>query len=118
MGEVVARRVDRLPQPSADLLRTAAVIGREFDLPALASASGRSEDQALDDLDPAVGAGLVREEGVGRFSFAHALTRDALYDGLRPTRRARVHARVAAALAVPFRAARARWPGTGERRAR
>ena len=36
----------------------------------------------LDQLDPALQAGLVREDGVDRFRFAHALVRDTAYAAL------------------------------------
>ena len=45
-------------------------------------------------------AGLVEEVGAGRYRFAHALTRDAVYAGLGPSRRARLHRAAAEALAA------------------
>ena len=61
------------------MLRWAGVIGRYFDLATLAAAAGVDEDDVLDQLDPALAAGLVREEGIGSYLFGHALVRDALY---------------------------------------
>ena len=52
----------------------------------------------LDRLDPALEAGLVREEGIGSYLFGHALVRDAIYGSFSATRRARAHARVAEVL--------------------
>jgi predicted ATPase len=46
-----------------------------------------------------VAAGLVDEIGAGRYRFNHALTRDAVYAGLGPGRRARLHRAASAALA-------------------
>ena len=72
------------------------MIGREFELSVLAEAAGVPEDDVLDLLDPALAAGLVREDGVGRYVFGHALVRDTVYDawsadppraGARPGRR-------------------------------
>jgi DNA-binding SARP family transcriptional activator len=99
VSEVVARRLARLPDETARVLRTAAVVGREFDTPTLAAASDVDEDDLLDVVEPAQVAGLVREDGVDRFRFAHALVRDTLRSSMRPSRRARVHARVAGVLA-------------------
>ena len=96
--EVLARRLARLPEPTVAALRTAAVVGRRFDATTLSRAAGIDEDDLLDVVEPAEAAGLVREVGVGRFTFAHALVRDALVSGLSASRRARVHARVAEAL--------------------
>ena len=98
VGDVIVRRVERLPEESRRLLRWAAVLGREFDLTVLAEVVGASEDDVLDRLEPAVTAGLLREEDIGRYLFGHALVRDTLHSGLSPTRRARAHARAAAVL--------------------
>ncbi len=99
VSEVILRRLDRLPDPTVAALRAAAVIGRRFDAPTLAAAGGIDEDDLLDVVEPAQAAGLVREDGVDRFVFAHALVRDTLAAGLTASRRARLHARVALALA-------------------
>jgi hypothetical protein len=96
--EVLTRRLARLPATTVGALRTAAVIGRRFDAATLARATGIDEDDLLDVVEPAEAAGLVRDVGVERFAFAHALVRDTLAAGLTSTRRARVHVRVAEAL--------------------
>lgn len=96
--EVLARRLARLPEDTVKTMRTAAVIGRRFDSATLARAAGIDEDDLLDIVEPAEATGLVREVGIGRFTFAHALVRDTLVSGLSASRRGRVHARVAEAL--------------------
>ncbi|WP_238006249.1 AAA family ATPase [Dactylosporangium sp. AC04546] len=97
--DVVARRVARLPEATQELLRTAAVIGRQYDVDLLAAAAAHDADAVLDDLDPALADGVVLEEAaLGRFRFAHALVRDVVYREQTATRRARRHAAVAAAL--------------------
>jgi hypothetical protein len=93
--EVLTRRLQRLPSETLDALRAASVIGREFDVELLAVATGADEDHLLDVVEPAQAAGLVREDGVDRFAFAHALVRDTIYADLSPSRRARRHALVA-----------------------
>jgi DNA-binding SARP family transcriptional activator len=99
VSEVVSRRLARLPAETLRVLRTAAVVGRDFDTPTLAASSEVDEDDLLDLLEPAQVAGLVREDGVDRFRFAHALVRDTLRSSLSASRRARQHARVAGVLA-------------------
>ena len=96
--EVIARRMARLPAETLATLRTGAVIGQTFDTPTLARATGVDEDDLLDVIDPAQAAGLVAEQGVDRFAFEHALVRDVLYTGLPASRRAREHAKIAAAM--------------------
>ena len=97
--EVIGRRIARLGEPAALALRTAAVIGREFDLELLVAVTDRSEETLLDILDRASVAGIVAESGVGgTFTFSHALIEHTLYEDLGPTRRQRLHLRVAEAI--------------------
>jgi DNA-binding SARP family transcriptional activator len=98
VNDVLLRRIAMLPDAAVGVLRWAGVIGRSFDLDVLAGAAGLDEDEVLDGLDPALAAGLVREDGIGRYLFGHALVRDAIYGSVGTTRRARAHARVAEAL--------------------
>ena len=98
--QVIGRRISRLPDGTARLLTIGAVIGREFDFDLLAEVAGGDEDVALDLLERACTARLVEEVGgaVARYSFVHALTREALYESLSGARRARLHRRVAEAI--------------------
>ncbi len=97
--DVLTRRLATLPEETLHVLRTAGVLGRDFDVPALARVLARPEDDVIDALEPALRAGLVRESAVDAFRFAHALVRDTAYDDLSRSRRARVHVRAAEALA-------------------
>ncbi|RYP86444.1 hypothetical protein EKO23_09060 [Nocardioides guangzhouensis] len=114
--EVLTRRLDQLPGDTLTALRAAAVIGRQFDLPTLGAVTGADPDDLLDVVEPAQVAGLVREDGIDRFRFSHALVRDTLVAVTSASRRARLHVRVAEALATaPDRATeRARhWLAAG-----
>jgi predicted ATPase/class 3 adenylate cyclase len=105
--EVVGRRLDRLSEECNYVLSAASVVGREFTVDVLepvvceeiaSQYPEKSEDltreQLLDALDEAVAARLVHQGSVGRFSFSHALVREALYEELGVTRRVRLHRRV------------------------
>ena len=98
--EVVERRIATLGERARELLTTAAVIGRSFDLHLLAKLVEFGEGELLDALEAAVAASLLSEstELVGMFSFEHALISPTLYEGLGATRRARIHLRVAEAI--------------------
>ncbi len=97
---VIARRLARLDAQSMELLRVAAVIGRDFDISLLERVVELDESEFLNALDAALAAGLIAESPVamGRYSFTHALIRETLYEGLSPPRRARIHRRVGDAL--------------------
>lgn len=97
--DVLNRRLLRLPERTVVALRAAAVIGREFDVPTLAGVTGIDEDDLIDVVEPAQAAGLVREDGIDQYLFAHALVRDTLRASLSASRRARAHARIADVLA-------------------
>jgi tetratricopeptide (TPR) repeat protein len=93
------RRVDPLADDTRSLLATAAVIGREFDVALLQTATGLSSSVVLQQLTAAATAGVVEEhDRVGAFRFTHALIREMLYADLLPVTRAGIHHRVATAL--------------------
>lgn len=87
--DVVRHRTSRLPAGTREVLRRAAVLGRDVDLGLLGSLSGAD---VLDDVEAAVRAGFLVEPAPGRVRFAHDLVRDTLYHDLSRTRRARWHA--------------------------
>ncbi|GAA4229486.1 BTAD domain-containing putative transcriptional regulator [Actinomadura meridiana] len=97
VGDVLRRRIARLPGPVRDVLRDAAVIGRDADLRVLVDLAG-DEDAVIDAVEEGLAGGLVSEPGPGRMRFAHALVRDTLYEGISQARRTRLHGRVGAAL--------------------
>jgi len=96
--EVVGRRLSRLDDDLQATLSTAAVVGHDVDLAVLAQVTGAEEDDLVDQLEQAVAAGLVQEQGIGRYRFAHALVRTTLLDELSTTKRVRQHRKVAQAL--------------------
>ena len=93
--DVVTRRLAVLDDRPLDTLRLAAVAGRRFQAVTVAAAAAAELDDVLDDLETARAAGLVVEESSGDYSFAHALTRDSVYQSVPSTRRSRLHAQVA-----------------------
>jgi DNA-binding SARP family transcriptional activator len=96
--ELLRRRLSRLGDDVMEVLAWASVVGRSFSFRVLTACCPLPDERVLDALDLAVEARLVEEHGVGHYSFAHALVRSTLYDGLSRTRRARLHALVAQAL--------------------
>ncbi len=98
--QVIARRLDRLDADVTEWLRTAAVIGRDFDAALVERVLGWDELRFLDVLEQAIASGLVIESGAepGRYSFDHALIQEALYEGMSSPRRAWIHRHVGEAL--------------------
>lgn len=104
--EAIGRRLDRLSEPAADALRTAAVLGKLFSFRELAAVVASSEDTLLDALDEAEAAQLIRTDagaplaeshGDG-FAFTHDKIREVLYEEINPIRRRRLHQRIGEAL--------------------
>jgi DNA-binding SARP family transcriptional activator len=96
--DVLRRRLRRLPDTTRELLRTAAVLGRDVDPELLTAVTFEPEEQVLDALDLATVHGVLVESGQARLRFVHDLVRETLEADLRPMRRTRIHASAAAAL--------------------
>jgi DNA-binding SARP family transcriptional activator/tetratricopeptide (TPR) repeat protein len=99
VADNVLRRVDRLGDEHAEALRAAAVLGRTFSFPALLTLVGRPEQAVRGALDHCVRRQLLDEDDRGdTYRFRHALTWEAVYTDLLPSRRRRLHAHAADAL--------------------
>ena len=94
-SETVRRRLRALGPACTNLLQLAALLGRSFDWTLLPPASGLDEEHVLEQLHAAVDAQLLVVEQSG-FRFRHALTRDAVMDGLSPVLRTRHASRLLA----------------------
>jgi DNA-binding SARP family transcriptional activator len=102
VGDVVKRRLQRLPDDVRAALTIAAVVGQEFELRVVQAVAGLGDDQALDVIDAAVVSSLVVDIGDDRYRFAHGVARDAIYRELNASRLARMHAAVAVAIESLF----------------
>ena len=79
-----------------ECLELAAVIGDAFEIGDVAAASGYTRDEVMRALDRAGGQGLISYDAAsGTFAFQHALVRQALQEGLSPSRSATLHVRLA-----------------------
>src|SRR4051794_32186298 len=96
--EVVGRRLDRLGEAANNALRVAAVIGRDFDEELVTRVAKQSRPELMAAAREAIDERLVTDLGDGRFSFAHALVRDTLYEELSPPKRSALHERTGLAL--------------------
>jgi hypothetical protein len=98
VGDAIRRRFARLPQPTAALLGTAAVAGREVDAALVAEAAGLDLADAVTRLEPAVAGRVLRPAGMGVYQFEHDLFRETAYADLAPGVRASTHLALARAL--------------------
>ncbi len=96
LRQVIDARVGRLDDESQRLLAVAAAIGQEVPLAVWAAAGEADEETLLDLAERGEEARLLVAGSDGEaVRFAHALIREALYEGIAPLRRARLHRGVA-----------------------
>ncbi|MGW5240676.1 ATP-binding protein [Monashia sp. NPDC004114] len=78
ISELIEARVARLGAETQRLVRTASVLGDEFELTVAARLLRRPTAACLGPADEAVSAGLFVHLGAGRFRFGHGLVRSTL----------------------------------------
>ncbi len=90
---LIRRRLAGLASEAIGILRVAAVIGREFDLHVLQRTTRLSPTRLLDVIEEATAVGVIAElpSTPRRYSFAHELVRETLYDDLPSARRLELH---------------------------
>jgi DNA-binding CsgD family transcriptional regulator len=94
----VTRRLAGLGPAAADVLQSAAVLGRQFDPGLLPAATGAAEDAVRTALAQATQAMLIEPVEGGALRFRHSLTRRVIVASLLPPDRAARSARAAAAV--------------------
>jgi tetratricopeptide (TPR) repeat protein len=100
LASAIEQHLSQLTVEVRERLRTAAVLGLEFTLTQLANVCAAEPAQLVPPLTAAVEVGLLRVSAAdgGKYAFAHALIRDALYQQLAHDARARLHGLAARAL--------------------
>ena len=89
--QVVLGRFAGLPESTRNALESGAVLGREFTAALVGRMQKLLPARVIDDVLPALHAGLVGESGPGRFVFSHVIVRDTIEDSLSAANRARIH---------------------------
>lgn len=108
---VLGSRLERVAKSTRELLRLAAVIGRNFTLDLLTEASPQDDESIQWAIEEALRFQLIEVEKIldrpdqlspleinVHYQFQHALIRETLYEELRPLRRRRLHRQVAQAM--------------------
>ena len=99
LQQVLDRRLDRFAENERRLLAVAAVIGQEVPLPVWGEVTISDDELIYELVDRAVVAQVLVTPNTGTsVRFAHALIREALYEGLLPPRRRLWHRRIAEVL--------------------
>ena len=95
----ISTRINRLSESARQSLVVGAVIGREFDFPLLRAVQPDVQEEILlQALDAGLKALVIEplaSRGKDWYQFRHALLRDAVYESISPSRRARWHATIA-----------------------
>lgn len=98
MHWVISRRLERLNDEQRQVLEAAAVLGRQFQWPALSHMRTWRRDVLLDHLDGLVGALFIREREHEDYDFSHDKVRQVIYAGIAEARRGWLHGKAGAAL--------------------
>jgi hypothetical protein len=102
VADVVERRLRGMSAAAREVLQVAAVVGREFDLDLLGSLTRHTENEVLDAMDEAEGAGVlapVTDRTGDWYRFTHNKIAHVLSQTINPRRRRRLHREIAEALA-------------------
>lgn len=99
--QLIAGRAGRLSEETLRLLAVAAVIGYETPVELWSQVTATGDLALLAAIEDAIAANLVHAMPNGTsVRFVHALVREALYDGILPIRRRRLHQQVGEHLAA------------------
>ena len=100
LKDAIGQQLSRLSEACNRILTVASALGREFAFGVLARVTESPDDDVLNLLDEALEARVleVASGGSERYQFRHALIQQTLNDRLSPSRKVRLHARIAQAL--------------------
>ena len=95
--DVLLTRIDRLPAAERGLLRSAAVIGKDFPVSVLQAIAGVAAEAVRRGLAHLEGLEFVHESGGSaepEYTFKHALTHEVAYGSVAEDERSSLHARI------------------------
>jgi predicted ATPase len=99
--DVIAARVDALPESAKQVLKTASVIEREFGYELIKRVSGYQEDELASCLSVLKDAELIYQRGFfpeTTYIFKHALTMEVVYASLLTSQKQEIHHKVGLAI--------------------
>lgn len=107
LADVVLARLEALPGPVSELVRTAAVGGRRVRHDLLSAVAGLPAEDLERRVRDAIALRVLEPDGEEGYAFRHALLHEAVYGDLLPGERVRLHAAYADAIAAGGRASAA-----------
>lgn len=98
--DALNHQLARLLPATGEVLRTAAIIGRDFTYGLLAETLGSRPDELVGPLEEALSARIIEEMpgAAGQYRFRHALVLESILAGMSSARRAEGHGRVGIAM--------------------
>jgi class 3 adenylate cyclase/tetratricopeptide (TPR) repeat protein len=93
--QVIGRRLSRLSDSANRLLTAASAFNGGFRFQTVAAVASLDEDTALDAIDEALDAQIIRPANPEHYDFTHALIRHTLYGEMNPSRQVRLHRTIA-----------------------
>jgi DNA-binding NarL/FixJ family response regulator len=99
--DVIGSRLQRLPKETRDVIDRAALAGIDVPIDVLAAACDRESAHVLASLEPAVRAGLMRQDALpSRIAFVHMIVAETIVESLSLSRAAELHACIARAIEI------------------
>ena len=101
--QVITRRLSRLSADANRLLAAASAFNGGFHFDVVTQVAGLQEMTALDAVDQALAAQLLRSAAeADTYDFTHALIRHTLYGEMNPSRQVRLHRQIAEAMEAVY----------------
>ncbi len=103
--EVIAARVDILPDTAKKILQIGSAIEREFDFNLIKRITGLPDNDLISVLSTIVDSELIYERGIfpdTTYVFKHALTRDVIYDSILQSRKKQLHRQIGETIETLF----------------
>ena len=94
----IETRVSSLSEIHQEVLRMAAILGREFDFDILLAATDLTENEVIETLEAAEQTQLIEEAEGLNFAFVHALIPTTLVEGTHKLRRRQMHRKAGAVI--------------------
>src|SRR6266487_2842482 len=94
VSDAVQQRISLLSEEARETLELAVVVGRHVDFSLVQALSGRPEPELTQCIESLIAAQLLVETSTEEVAFRHALTQQAVYQGLLARKRKALHLRI------------------------